>query len=123
PTDADGKINPAEADAARVRNLDPTRGKHKADVSGSGPGSLADARTRKEFCLARLRQIQVRELENSLVDVEEAEKAWSITAQTIRDALLSAPDRIAAVMPFQAEVVRQVRDMLAHEVRRILEGL
>ena len=59
------------------------------------PGTLKDARRRKELALASLRELQLKEREGELVSRTAVERLMFATARSVRDNLLNIPDRVA----------------------------
>jgi hypothetical protein len=84
--------------------------------------SQTEATRQKEVALARLRQIEVEQLEGSVVDVELMERAWSTAIKTITGSLLALPDRRAPEIAALTDP-RQVRDMLLGDIKQILSDL
>jgi phage terminase Nu1 subunit (DNA packaging protein) len=76
-------------------------------------GTLNDARLRKELALAGMRELQLREREGQLIEVQQCKEIWANAALTIRSKLLAMPTRLALQLvgmrtPGQAEAVVKV---------------
>jgi hypothetical protein len=108
-----GKIDPAAADAARERSLDPAKrrkpvkspsGKPAATeatsapeqpLAAKGPETFIDARARKESALADLRQQDAAQRRGDLLDRKEVQQAWAEIVLSMRGTLLLMPARLA----------------------------
>jgi hypothetical protein len=71
---------------------------------------------------ARIKQLELEERRGQLVPIAEAAKAWAHVAQTLRDAILSVPARIAKEMAAEGDAA-QVEILLERELTRALNAL
>lgn len=103
------KIDWRKADREWDANTDPSKQNRKAkgvrsaaeggDDGGSsaGTGTFAKARAVRETFQAKLTALKYETAAKEVVPVATVKKEWFRIARTIRDALLSAPDRLSAV--------------------------
>ena len=142
----DGKIDPAEADAAIVAVREPARprrrsGAPKAEPARAKPAGdsrdiepvslpqgghlptlLLQSRIKSEVERAKLLEIKAKVEAGKYVDADEVKVAAFNRARVVREALLSIPDRIAAVLAAETET-QKVHAIIAAEVRQALEEL
>lgn len=71
---------------------------------------------------ARMRQLELEERRGQLVPIAEAAKVWAHVAQTLRDAILAVPARLAQELAAEADPV-QVEILLERELTRTLNVL
>lgn len=83
---------------------------------------FATAQRRKETALANLRELEHAQKLGAVVDVCEMERAWATAGQTLRDGLLSLPERVSEYLAAVTDS-RQIRDKLRAEIRTILGNL
>ena len=83
--------------------------------------SKAEADRRKAVALAELRELELRQRRGELLEATEVQKQWAAGLASLRDRLLSLPDRLGAVLAGRGEVeVRTVlRDALEEALRAI----
>jgi phage terminase Nu1 subunit (DNA packaging protein) len=99
--------------------------KRKIDTAPDGKDSgesFNDAQRRKESALADLRELEFKTKAGDLVSVTEMESAWAVIGQTMRDALLSMPERLAPRVAAVSDV-RQCRDILSKEIRTVIGNI
>jgi len=137
----DGMVDPAEADAALAAFREPARPERRARApraggSGARPGAeplslpqggdlptlLLKTRIKSEVERARLLEIKAKVEAGKYVDADEVKVAAFNKARIVRDALLSIPDRLAAVLAAETET-QKVHALIAAEVRQALEEL
>jgi hypothetical protein len=144
----DGKVDPVAADAALAAQREPARtprrtGKPRVESSGETPDRTRDSRALEPLSLpqggdlptlllktrikseverGRLLELKAKVEAGKYVDADEMKVAAFNKARIVRDALLSIPDRLAAVLAAETDA-RQVHALLAAEVRQALEEL
>ncbi len=140
----EGRVDPAEADAAIARHRDPARKRGQARtraraqqndegrVSHQSNGtdevelddtvSYAQARAVREAYRARREKLLYEELRARLLDTEEVKTAAFNKARVVREALLNIPDRVSAVLAAESDQAK-VRTLLVAEIREALEEL
>ena len=142
----DGKLDPEEADAALAALREPARQPRRTAGSraehsrrqptdsstGGGPISvpqggdlptlLLKTRIKSEVERARLLEIKAKVEAGKYVDADEVKVAAFNRARIVRDALLSIPDRLAAVLAAETETPK-VHALIAAEIRQALEEL
>jgi len=84
--------------------------------------SLTAATMRKETALATLRELELAEKQGAVIPIEVAVAAWATVGQTVRDGLLSLPERVAPEVAALTDA-RQIRDLLRDEIRKILANM
>ena len=142
----DGKVDPAQADAALAAVREPARpprrrGGPKGGPSGeeltagnSGgeplllpqggdlPTLLLKTRIKSEVERSRLLEIKAKVEAGKYVDADEVKVAAFNRARIVREALLNIPDRLAAVLAAETEA-QKVHALIAAEIRQALEEL
>jgi hypothetical protein len=130
-TTADGKIDPAQADAEWERNTGPKAQKASVPSSVTRPavpsppepmaGGLDYARARavRENYLARLAKIEFEERSGRLISRDEVQVAAFNRFRTFRDGMLNIPDRVAAVLAAETDAAK-VHGLLITEIRKAL---
>jgi len=141
----DGKVDPAQADAALTALRQPARPERRAGGSdaerpagrsaplaepqplslpqgGDLPTLLLKTRIKSEVERARLLEIKAKVEAGKYVDADEVRVTAFNRARIARDALLSIPDRLAAVLAAETETAR-VHTIIAAEMRQALEAL
>ena len=83
--------------------------------------STTEARRRKEVALAELRELEVRQRRGELLEAAEVQKQWAHGLASLRDRLLSLPDRLGAVLAGRGEV--QARAILRNALEEALRGI
>jgi phage terminase Nu1 subunit (DNA packaging protein) len=63
------------------------------------PASLHAARTRKEWALAELREIEVRRRRGELLDRDDVRDTWCKILRDVRARLLAVPNRVRSRLP------------------------
>jgi hypothetical protein len=86
------------------------------------PGTLQDARRRKELELASLRELQLKERQGELVSRLAVERLMFATARTCRDNLMNIPDRVAGQCASLRDQ-QQIHVLLTKEIEQCLEDL
>jgi len=83
--------------------------------------SKAEADRRKAVALAELRELEVRQRRGELLEATEVQKQWAAGLASLRDRLLSLPDRLGAVLAGrgEGEVRAMLRDALEEALRAI----
>ena len=83
---------------------------------------LASAKSRKEAAVADLRELQLSRLRGEVLTVQEVEAKWTAIAGTIRERVLSLPDKLAPQVSALTDD-RQVRELLRSDIRSWLDEL
>ena len=125
PVGANGRINPAEADAAWERNTTPRPDAHPAPALAGGdtePMSLNEARTRHESAKAKLAELELGERSGQLIPVSEMRDVAFRASRAARDLLQSIPDRVAEVLLGQTDA-NEIRRLLHDEIGRAVDEL
>ena len=145
----DGKVDPAQADAALEAVREPARPERRPsepkpvsrpkplpaitpdanqglDIPSGGAGNLATmllkARIKSEVKKASLLEIKERIEAGKYVDVDEVKVASFNRARITRNQLLKLPSRVAALVAAESNV-NTVSDILTKEIHVALEGL
>ncbi|MGE0650270.1 MAG: hypothetical protein AB7P12_00765 [Alphaproteobacteria bacterium] len=142
----DGRVDPAQADAALVALREPARqprrtGGSKAEPArrtllqdsrggeplalpqgGDLPTLLLKTRIKSEVERARLLEIKAKVEAGKYIDADEVKVAAFNKARIVRDALLSIPDRLAAVLAAETDA-QKAHALIAAEIRQALEEL
>ena len=133
-TTADGKIDPAQADADWERNTGPKAQKTNARSSPparqattavpapepmAGGLDYARARAVRENYLARLAKIEFEERSGKLISRDEVQVAAFNRFRTFRDGMLNISDRVAAVLAAETDTAK-VHGLLTTEIRKAL---
>ncbi len=140
-TDADGKIDPEQADAAWAASTDASRGDGRAGPASAsvavsqphpavpppaplpaGAPSYATSRAIREAYAARLAKITYEEKAKSLVDAARIQAEAFRRARDARDAVLAVPGRLAAILAAETNPAT-IEARLTEELRAALEVL
>lgn len=89
---------------------------------GDLPTLLLRTRIKSEVERAKLLEIKAKVEAGKYVDADEVRVAAFNRARVVREALLSIPDRLAAVLAAEAET-QKVHALIAAEIRQALEEL
>ena len=137
---ADGRIDPAQADADWQRNTAPrperrmgitrkgTAGSTRLPVSPPAPdstslgGGYATARAVREQYLARITKIQHDQLAGKLISRDEVAVEEFNEKRIIRDGVLNIADRVAAQLAAETDE-KKVHQILTTELRNALNGI
>lgn len=92
---------------ARADDVDPT---------------IHEARADRERAAAAMAQLQLAEKLGQVVMADAVEKAATLAAKAMRDAVLGIPDRCASLLAAETDVAR-VHAILSNEIRQALNGL
>jgi hypothetical protein len=84
--------------------------------------SANEARRRKEFALARLREMEVAQKAGLLLPASDVRDKWVAILTAIKTAVLRMPDKLAPQMAAAADV-REAHTILAAECEAILREL
>lgn len=128
---ADGKIDPAQADADWDRQTSPAR--QTADRSVDGPQGgpslaqpagleFAQARAVRELYAARLARLEFEERQGKLVSVDQMKVEIFRKARQVRDRMMAIPGRVADQLAGETDA-RAIRTVLEKEIRMALEAL
>jgi hypothetical protein len=145
-----GKVDPAQADAALAAIREPARPARRTKPTQTGRGHrsaaapsspeasgpeplslphggdlptlLLKTRIKSEVERARLLEIKARVEAGKYVDADEIKVAAFNRARVVRDSLLNIPDRLAGVIAAESDA-QKVHAMLATEIRQALEEL
>ncbi len=128
-TEVDGKIDVEAANSSLERHADPARAltrkspptkpKGSPPEPVSGP-SYASARAAHEAIKARMAKMEFDRRSGELVSVDKVKRQAARAGRVIRDAMLSIPDRISAVLAVESDE-RRVHDLLDAEITAALE--
>ena len=135
-TNADGKIDPEQADAEWEATTDAGRGDghpgparqiHRSPTQPSavlpgGAPSYATSRAIREAYAARLAKITYEEKSKTLVDAARVQAEAFRRARDARDAVLAVPGRLAAILAAESDPV-VVEARMTDELRQALEAL
>lgn len=83
---------------------------------------IHDAVLRKERAIANLRELEYKRLSGDLVEIALVEKYFATSTKLVTDQLLSFPEKVSPMLAALTDV-RQIRDLLAQEIRQILTNL
>ena len=87
-----------------------------------GTMNLNEAKTISEILTAKLKEIQYKKEKSELILKEEVEREAFEVGRRVRDAVLSVPDRVSAIL--SAETDRnKIKEILNNELRHSLEIL
>jgi hypothetical protein len=84
--------------------------------------SATEARRRKEFALARLRELELAQKAGLLLPASDVRDRWVNILTAIKTAVLRMPDKLAPQMAAAADV-REAHTILAAECETILREL
>lgn len=84
--------------------------------------SASDIEYRKNFALARRREVELAQLEGRLVSTEEVKIAWAKVLSVVKTGVLRIPDR-AAQQAAASTDLREVRVILERECEVVLKGI
>jgi len=138
-TTADGKIDPAQADAEWEQNTVPravAAARHRTspspprrlsasvapDPALAGGGNYLVARGVREGFLARLAKIQYEEKLGKLINRDEVQVERFNTNRIIRDGVLNIADRVSAQLAAETDE-KKVHEILTTELRNALNGI
>lgn len=100
-----GLLNPVECDRLWIENSDPARVKQAKlglpPPSVAQPGRIppfATSRARREYYEAKLARLEALEASGRLISRDQVERDLFLVLRTLRDGLLSVPDRIDAIL-------------------------
>jgi hypothetical protein len=151
PADADGRIDPAEADAAIAALREPARPLRRADparpvgparevaaATPSGAGRPIDSpalphdgdlstvllksRLKTEIERGKLLEIKAKVEAGKYVDVDEVRVAAFNKGRAVRDNLLNIPGRLAALVAAESDE-RRCHDLIDAEIKAALKVL
>ena len=88
----------------------------------STPGNLTDERARLTRALASMAELKLRQKSGDLVDRTAVDGQFFKLARTVRDNFQNLPPRTAGLVAAERNQ-QKYHDILAEEVRQILEGL
>jgi len=127
----DGLIDPREADQTWLRRDVQTSAPpiqvpavRPAAPAPEGPRLTAadywEAKTQRERAQAALAELELAEREGKLIDAGEASAVNFDIIRQLRDALLAAPERIAADFP--GDIAARVSESSSREIRQAIEA-
>ena len=141
PSEPDGTIDPAKADAAWERNTDQAmqRGAEKPAATAQRPQSPGASRTDteqqdpripsyalsrsiKEAYAAKLIRIQYEKEMGKLVEVAEVDRKWFEVGRRVRDSIQSLPSRMSAELASMTDR-KAIETFMDQELRNALEEL
>ena len=85
-------------------------------------GSFAEAQAEKERYKAKLAKLEYEEKIGKLVDRESIEREAFRVARVVRDAMLSLPDRLAALVTAETDQAKN-HTLMTKEIMAALKGL
>ncbi len=108
----------------------PAVGSTDPDQAGNGSAPPPDApvsdyklhRAKREAANAQLQQLKADELAGKLIAADQVERDAYNLARGLRDAILSVPDRVAAILAAEQDA-RRVSEILHEEIEKALNGL
>ncbi len=119
-------FNFREADRKRAAMRHPARAAFRKSKqpkpSKSATSSLAEAQAEKERYKAKLAKLEYEEKIEKLVDRESIEREAFRVARVVRDAMLSIPDRLAALVTAETDQAKN-HAVLTKEILAALKGL
>ncbi len=137
---ADGRIDPAAADAAWAQNTNtyaPAVTRGEEDLPGFGASQYTKARAVREHYQARLAKIDYEERIGKVIPADEMKVAAFNFTRLIRDRLMNIPDRVVGAVLAEVRVaaaatgvnvesiaaldMSKVHGILATEVRGVLD--
>jgi hypothetical protein len=116
--DAQGKVDPEQADRDWAQNTSPAKGGNVVELGPTG-GAYAQSRAVRELYLAKLAKIEFEERTAKLVSRDEVTVTAFTKARTVRDSLLNIPDRVAALIAAETDP-STVHQILSDEIRKAL---
>jgi len=128
PLEADGKVDPVKADAARKALRHPERDSYRKSVFPEHPVTIEDAkafqtaRTVQAGYKAKLTQLEYEMAAGRVVDKAEVKSTVFVAGRTARDALLAIPKRMAALLAAETDRAK-VELMLRRELMQALTSL
>lgn len=96
--------------------------KYKDLLTAKKEGSLEDAKTKKEWALAAMAEMELAEAQGKVVKASEVERKWSHIVLTIRSKLLSLPGRLSMLIDPSLSVNERTA-IIDNEIRTVLEEL
>lgn len=127
--DAQGRLNPDVADAEWTRNTLPRPAVNAAPASPDVPTSaggrlitLVEAKTKREWALARKAELELGEMAGQLVRVDEVRDLVFTATRAARDRFETIPDRLAEVLVGETDP-EVIRRKLAGEIRVAIDEL
>lgn len=110
-------------DALLAETVRKPRKKAADAVNDPGNGTSAAAvELRKNFALARRRELELAQLEGLLVPAEEVKSAWVKVLATVKTGVLRIPDRASQQVAASSDL-REVRTILERECEAVLKGI
>lgn len=122
------RIDPEVADIQWARNTDPVQAKRAAGQrEQASPPAFQDpatgsVRDRVETARAELFELELAEKRGMLVSAEEVRRAAFEKARVARDAMLSIPSRLAAVVAAEPDAAK-CHDLLSVEIRKVCDEI
>jgi len=99
----------------------PYRHRGKAGTSDSssvnGIPDLRESQARKEAAIARIKELEAKEREGSVIDKAAAEKAFFKIGRQVRDILLAIPARLSGPLAVETDQ-RRIREVLEAEIMK-----
>lgn len=129
--DSEGRrrIDSEVADAAWDALTDGKRARRTSPDAQPKPGTpqasflaTLSARERLDTAQAELKELEVAQMKRELVNAEEIRKAAFVWSQAFREAVMALPDRLAAELAAESDIVK-VHEKLSSDCRRLCEDL
>lgn len=117
----EGRIDPAEADAAWERNSDPAKRRATSESLRTN-AAYAHARAERERCRAEIARLDLARRRGLLMERAEVERLAFTRGRRVRDQLLALPAQLAAVIA-GTEDPATVERVLEDAIDRALETL
>lgn len=134
PLTADRRIDPAVADAAWRSNTDPSKPSNTVsppmfglpgDDAGPGdapPLTYAQSRALREYNLAKIAELERKQLERQLIDVDQVRDIAFRASRAARDLILASADRLAPRLVGRSNEI-EVRNVILEDLVRVCEEL
>lgn len=125
------KIDPEVADIQWAKNTDPVQAQRAAgqrvrppatELDNNPTSPAANVRDRVETARAELFELELAEKRGVLGNVDDMRQAAFEKARSARDALMSVPARLAAVLAAETDMAR-CHDILAVEMRKVCDEI
>lgn len=102
--------------------VNPAIGAHRSGDISNSPINYHEARARREVAEAAMAELNLRKVENQLLDADVAKKTFMDVATAVRDRLLGLPLRLGPSLVGLVDE-KQAVDLLNNEIQDALAGL
>ena len=120
--DGTKQIDPILADQEWAENTRPEISKEDVELEKMGVPSLTGSRRMKERLAVEKMQIAIQKEKGELIHISDVTNRCSEFSRTVRDAILSIPDRLAPLVAASTDVA-ECHKMLTDELEQALENL